>query len=117
MRPIPQRRGTGTLHMHTHVKKDQEVIHQETSGMPLSFDVEPGEAQVSVTHGKKEWRSYSIDGLTVESTCTVHLSCKQTLADLSRANDAASELAWAYMNRNFQRVEADMKEFTKRQPR
>lgn len=93
------------------VKSKKTNIRNDLDTFVEDVLVSPGDAQVTVTHGKKYWSSTRADGMSVESTCTVKLSCAQNVDALAVANDQASELAYVYMKKNYKRVLADIDAF------
>lgn len=116
-RPPPKRKSKATVKARTEVKKNKETVHQGEETFVRDVLVKPGEARVSVGHGKKYWCSTQADGLTVESTCHVSLGVDQDLEEIEKANEQASELAYVFMRKNYKRVLKDVDDFNAADPR
>lgn len=78
----------------------------EVHVIPLP-DIPDGPAAVSVQHGAKTWGHHApLDmGMTVESTCRVHIPCARHEDVLEAANDKASELALRFAEKNAKPVQ------------
>jgi len=74
----------------------------------IEVDVEPGIASVCVTHGFKEWVSDGSYGKTIESTCSVSLSCAQDFEQIEKANLTASKLAYNFSLSNGLKLQESM---------
>ncbi len=115
----PTRRGArAAVETTTTIKRGRREVYKECEKSVIETDeiVKPGIAKIDITHGKKYWCSTQVDGLSVESTCTISLNCAQKQTELDRANDQASKLAWSYMRRNFDKVKKDLNEFMETEP-
>lgn len=99
------------------IKRNKKTVYKKTEDYLETVVVPLGDGRIGVTHGKKYWCSSHCDGLTIESTCHVSLSCKQTQNSLEDANEQASKLAWAFMRHNFRRVEKDLDTYLKADPK
>ena len=106
-----RKRTRAVVNTSTEVKSNKKSVRQDKDSFVQDVLVAPGGARVSVTHGKKYWCSTRADGMSVESTCTVELSCDQDLKTLEIANDQASELAYVNMKKNYDRVRSDVIDF------
>ena len=117
MRKLPRKDVKADVETTTRAVKDKKEIHKEHGKFTTVLLVKPGVAGIKVTHGKKYWCNTQVDGLSVESTCTVSLKCAQEKHELDKANEQASKFAWDYMRRNFKRVEEDIREFLETDPK
>jgi hypothetical protein len=85
------------------------VERRRTRRKKISLDISPGSAQVSVTHGYKRWESVQGFGQTIESTCTITLSCEQDGEIVEEVNKKASDLAYRFAIDNGEKLLNDLK--------
>jgi len=88
-----------------------KVVHHEDKSEVVTVPIEPGESSIGVGHDIKYWASDGSNGLTVGASSYVKLSCGQTLEELEKANDIASELAYKFMHKNADRIREDLSPF------
>ena len=77
----------------------------------MYVEIPAGDASVTVTHGFKDWFSDKFCGKTVESTCTVTISCKNSTKSIHEANKIASRLAYTVSIANGEKVQKDLEAF------
>mgnify|MGYP001451504432 CR=1 FL=1 len=95
----------------THGSRGPVVYEDERVGNVTVGDVSPGDARVAVGHDMKLWASENSGGLTAGCLVNVSLVCEQTDDALSVANDAASNLALQFLQRNLEEAKQMIREF------
>lgn len=115
-RPLPRRAQNGGMARSQTSNRvtrhrTREVIDSEEDARLLDVSSPPGPASIGVTHGAKFWTSDQNSGITVESTCTVTLSCDQTLDALVQANEEASSIADKFVEENMMRMKKHVSKF------
>lgn len=75
--------------MDSRVEREENIMKEVKTELPLG----DGKAQISNTRGFKKWVSTREEGLTVETTITVSLTCGQTLEEVHAAIDKAGQIA------------------------
>lgn len=71
------------------VEREENIMKTVKTDIPLG----DGKAQVGNTRGFKRWMSTRNEGVTVETTITVTLTCGQTLNEIHTAIDKAGQIA------------------------
>ena len=85
------------------------VVHHEDHTEAIEIPVQPGEEEVGVSYDIKYWASDANHGMTMGTSAYVKLSCDTN--GLDHANEAAADLAYAYLQRNATRVRKDLDKF------
>ena len=113
-RRAPRRPASGSGHVRAQAR-DHETNHvekvKEESFRVHVEDLPDGDARVMMQHGFKHWSMLEGSGMTVESTCSVEISCEQSEEVLARAAEIASDRAYKFGASYTRKVLKDLDDF------
>ena len=84
---------TGTTRKWSRTDRRQRAVKHTDGTEEIDLPSGDGKAHVGVTRGFKHWFSTGDEGLTVESTVFVNVTCGQSTDEITAAEEACSNLA------------------------
>lgn len=102
---------TASTCKHEYKHHIDDIDHR--SGAVWVEGVTPGDASISVGQSIKYWQGGPSDGYSIESSCSVGLSCEQTKESIDHARQIAADLALGYALDGMVQLERESEYFLK----